>query len=442
MSDLAAEPRPRAEWERVELLAHCAVRLRRGGALDEAVLERLSALQAAVEEARRAGEPWRAIAAPRLGSLEYDVLACALAPEVEPRVGWLFQELQPGAPAPYPSAALLQELLALAPSELPALSAALSEDGALRRLGLLEVDDRGPFAPLRPAAGLSARILGTPAPDLPPPGTVRVKLAARWDELVLPPDRVALLGELLHWIRQRSRVVDEWGGRATGGPVALFAGPPGTGKTFAASVIACDLGWPLYRVDIGSLVSKFIGETEKNLNRLFSAAAGRRLVLLFDEADSLFGKRGEVRDARDRYANLEVSHLLTRIEQHEGPCVLTTNLHGHIDPAFARRFQVVCDFPRPDAAARARLWRVHLPPRAPRADAIDFDLLGEAVALTGGGIRNAALHAAYLAAGGRGAIGWAEIALAVWRELGKDGRPLSRADLGPLAAWMPEEVAC
>jgi SpoVK/Ycf46/Vps4 family AAA+-type ATPase len=207
-------------------------------------------------------------------------------------------------------------------------------------------------------------------------------------------------------------------------------------------VIASELEWPLYRVDLGSLISKYIGETEKNLNVVFSAVHGRPAVLQFDEADSLFGKRGEIRDARDRYANLEVSHLLARIEQHDGPCILTTNLRGNLDPAFARRFQMVIDFPRPDLAARSRLWRLHLPPKAPLEPTLDLDQVAGAVHLTGGGIRNAAMHAAFLAAAGRRAIGMPEVSLAIWRELGKDGRSLTAADLGPLAQFAPRGALC
>ena len=152
-------------------------------------------------------------------------------------------------------------------------------------------------------------------------------------------------------------MVGLWHGQSVGGPVALFTGPSGTGKTFAAAVLAGALGWPLYRVDLGRLVSKYVGETEENLNRLFDAAHGQPMVLQFDEADALFAKRGEVKEARDRYANMEVSHLLTRIEAHDGPCILTTNLRKQLDSAFTRRFQLVVEFPRLDAAARSELWR-------------------------------------------------------------------------------------
>jgi SpoVK/Ycf46/Vps4 family AAA+-type ATPase len=188
------------------------------------------------------------------------------------------------------------------------------------------------------------------------------------------------------------------------------------------------------------MVSKYIGETEKNLNSLFEAAHDRDLLLLFDEADSLFGKRGEVKEARDRYANLEVSHLLARIEQHRGPCILTTNMRSHLDQAFTRRFHVVVDFPRPDVEARIELWKRMLPSQAPKKPDVDPGFLGKAVNLTGGGICNAALHSAYLAAGANKPISLADIATAVWRELAKEDRELSRSDLGLLADSLPEGV--
>jgi SpoVK/Ycf46/Vps4 family AAA+-type ATPase len=235
-------------------------------------------------------------------------------------------------------------------------------------------------------------------------------------------------------------VETEWGARLPGGPIALFAGPSGTGKTLAAEVIANTLGRRLYRVDLGMLVSKYIGETEKNLNALFDAADGQNVVLLFDEADSLFGRRGDVREARDRYANMEVSHLLSRIERHRGPCILTTNLRQHLDSAFARRFQVVIDFPRPDISSRAMLWRRALPKFAPLSPDISMEQLGAALELTGAQIRNSALHAAFLAAAQDSVISLAHIAAAVMSELVKDGREVPLSSLGMLAAHLPEEL--
>jgi SpoVK/Ycf46/Vps4 family AAA+-type ATPase len=299
------------------------------------------------------------------------------------------------------------------------------------------------YNPIRPCPGVAAELLGRPSTDAAPPGAMRVRTVATWDDLVLPDKCVRMLREFLNWVRFRGTVVDQWGGSDHGGPVALFAGPSGTGKTFAAAVLAGTLGWPLYRVDLGSLISKYVGETEKNLNRLFDAADGKPMILQFDEADSVFGKRGEIREARDRYANMEVSHLLARVESHRGPCILTTNLRVNLDPAFTRRFQLVVDFPRPDSRARARLWQRLLPPRAPIADQVDVEFLAGAVSLTGGAIHNAALHAAYLAAAeAEPLITLRHVALAVWRELGKDGRELSPANLGPLEPYLQnKEIA-
>ncbi|MFP2929691.1 ATP-binding protein, partial [Pyxidicoccus sp. 3LG] len=358
----------RVEVERVELLGHCLAQLRQGTRLEDAALGRLRDTQVKVRRGREDGSAWQRLRAGALTPMEYDVLACAVAPEVEPRVGWLFQQLQPGAAQPvYPTAALIQELLALQPGEGARLSTLLSEDAPLRRLGLLEREEAGPYTPIRPGRGITSRLLGAPEPPLTVPGALRVPGGARWEDLILPEAKLVVMREFLLWIRHRETVVEQWGGRTAGGPVALFAGPSGTGKTFAASVLASELGWELYRVDLGALVSKYIGETEKNLTKLFDAAHGRNVILLFDEADSLFGRRGEVREARDRYANQEVSHLLARIEQHDGPCILTTNLKGNLDPAFTRRFQAVVEFPRPDSRAQARLWKALLPPRAPLA---------------------------------------------------------------------------
>jgi len=427
-----------AEWQRIELLGHLLAEARQGRESAEEQLAELRRLQAAVEAARADGGPMRHLGDGSLSPLEYDVVACAVAPEAEPRLGWLFQNLQPGAPQPYPTPALIQELLALDAGTARDLYAVLAEDAPLRRHQLIELEGEGPYQAIHPGPGVTARLLGRRPEVVTPPGAIRVTLRPTWDDLILPPERVSMLQEFLLWLRHREQVFGDWGASDCGGPVALFSGPSGTGKTFAAAVLAADLDWPLYRVDLGRLVSKYIGETEKNLNRLFDAAHGRAMVLQFDEADSLFSKRGEVKEARDRYANMEVSHLLARIETHRGPCILTTNLRRNLDPAFARRFQVVVDFPRPDAEARARLWQRLLPPRAPREPELDPAFLGAAVNLTGGSIRNAALHAAFLAAAAGKSIGLAEVTLAVWREMSKEGRDLALAELGPLAPYFPQ----
>jgi hypothetical protein len=427
------------EWERVQLLAYC-VSLNRGGSEVAATdLARLRELQAAVEALRSPEGVWEQLLGERLTAVEYDILAAVAAPEFEPRLGWTYQNLQSGQKEPWPCRALLHELFALEPHQGENLRAALAPSGTLRRARLIAVARDEAWQPLQPESGLIARIAGRRWQPPAPPGSEAVLGGASWDDLVLPADRLRMLREFMLWIEHRGTVEGDWGAPCGSGPVALFAGPSGTGKTLAARVIARAMDWPLFRIDLGRLVSKYVGETEENLNRLFDAAHDQPMVLQFDEADALFAKRGEIKEARDRYANMEVSHLLSRIETHRGPVILTTNLRRNLDAAFTRRLQMVVEFPRPDVDARALLWTRLLPPRAPLAAGVDVAELASAVALTGGQIRNAALHAAYLAAGAGGAIGPAELALGIWREINKDGRECARGELGPLAAHLPRE---
>ncbi|HKK56813.1 ATP-binding protein [Marinobacter sp.] len=428
------------EWDRLQHLGYCLSRSRQGLELESGTLKQLEQLQAQVEQLRQPGGHWECALNLRLAPIEWDVLACVLGPELEPRLGWMFQNLQSGSAQPYPCRALIQELLALEPHQAQALQRALEQSAPLRARGLLRAQNDDPYQPLTPEPWLGPKLRGEQRPLPSPPGATRVTPLARWDDLVLPANRLAQLREFMLWLEHRKTVIDQWGGQPVGGPVALFNGPSGTGKTLAASAIASRLGWELYRVDIGRLVSKYIGETEKNLNQLFYAVHDRPMVLQFDEADALFAKRGEVKEARDRYANMEVSHLLARIESHRGPCILTTNLRKQIDSAFTRRFQMVVEFPRPGIEGRARLWDKLLPPRAPRGPGVDTRLLARSVNLTGGGIRNAALHAAYLAAGDSEQIELRHLALGAWRELAKEGRDQNPRELGELAAHLPREI--
>lgn len=436
VSPTTARPSLAGEWQRVECLGECLQQARQGKPIADAQTARLQALQEAVVATRLETAAWHALPVYGLDMLEMDVLACVLATEAQPRLAWMFQTLQPGCEQPYPTLALVQALLALEGDAVASLRHALRPTGELRRRQLLETNGSGPFQVLRPGNGVVARLMGITEVE-PPPGALRVEQQARWEDLILAPARKEMLREFLLWIRHRPTVVGDWHGTDIGGPIALFAGPSGTGKTFAALAIAAELGWPLFRVDLGRLVSKYIGETEKNLNRLFDAAHGQAMVLQFDEVDSIMGKRGEIREARDRYANMEVSHLLSRIEQHRGPCILTTNLRGHLDTAFYRRFQIVVEFPVPDREARARLWQKLLPPKAPRAPGADPDRLAGVPGLTGGNIRNAALHAAYLAAEEGAPIALEHLAHAIWRELTKSGKAALARDLGPLEPHLP-----
>jgi SpoVK/Ycf46/Vps4 family AAA+-type ATPase len=202
----------------------------------------------------------------------------------------------------------------------------------------------------------------------------------------------------------------------------LFAGPSGTGKTLAAEVIASELGVDLYEVDLATVVDKYIGETEKHLDRIFDEAERVNGVLFFDEADALFGKRSDVRDAHDRYANVEVAFLLQRMERFDGVAVLASNLRANVDEAFLRRLDLVIEFPLPDADDRRRIWRLCLPPTLPTSDDVDIDVLAERFDLTGGSIRNVALGAAHAAAASNGHVLMADLVAAAEREYRKLGR--------------------
>lgn len=258
---------------------------------------------------------------------------------------------------------------------------------------------------------------------------VRVRPRRAWADLVLPADQTRQLRELAARQRWRDVVHGRWGFPAvpSRGVVALFAGPSGTGKTLAAEVVAAELALDLYKVDLSAVVSKWIGETEKNLERIFTAAAAGELVLFFDEADALFGKRSEVSDARDRYANIEVAYLLQRLESYDGLVVMATNLQRNIDPAFLRRISVAIDFGLPEEDQRRAIWAGAFPAEAPTRD-LDLDFLARQFKVPGGVIANAARTAAFLAADGAGVITMDHVALGMKREFQKLGRMRTEAE--------------
>jgi SpoVK/Ycf46/Vps4 family AAA+-type ATPase len=259
----------------------------------------------------------------------------------------------------------------------------------------------------------------------------RIVPVASWDDLVLPDMQKQTLRQLAGQVRYRMTVYETWGFSARGrrglGISALFSGVSGTGKTLAAEVLARELRLDLYRIDLSSVVSKYIGETEKNLKKVFDAAEEGGVLLLFDEADALFGKRSEVRDSHDRYANIEIGYLLQRMESFQGLAVLTTNLKSTLDKAFQRRLRFTVDFPFPGAPERETIWKRIFPPATPR-EGLDPKLLAQ-LNMTGGSIRNIALNAAFLAAEAGKPVTMQHVLQATRQEAVKIERPLSDAEI-------------
>ncbi|MFJ7214213.1 ATP-binding protein [Amycolatopsis sp. NPDC098790] len=270
----------------------------------------------------------------------------------------------------------------------------------------------------------------------------RIEPAVGWSDLVLPAGVLSLLDELAARARYRDQVLDEWrmrpGGGRGRGVTGLFAGDSGTGKTMSAEVVAASLGLDLYTVNLATVVDKYVGETEKNLERIFTEASGVNAVLLFDEADAIFGKRSEVRDAHDRYANIESAYLLQRMETFDGIAVLATNLRANLDEAFTRRLDVIVDFPLPDVELRHRLWDRCLGTRLPRASDLDLEFLAGAFELAGGHIRSAAVTGAYLAAEAGRPVAMSDLVGAVAREYRKLGRLCLDREFGPYLALVTD----
>jgi ATPase family associated with various cellular activities (AAA) len=310
--------------------------------------------------------------------------------------------------------------LALGPSQVSRAVRA-AEASALLTGGPVTPDDLRRGVRAQNAAGL-ARL------------SRRIEPEVGWPDLVLAPPVVQALRELSARARHRDTVLTDWrmrrGGGRGRGVTALFAGDSGTGKTMSAEVIAGDLGLDLYTVNLATVVDKYVGETEKNLERIFTEAGGVNAVLFFDEADAIFGKRSDVRDAHDRYANIESAYLLQRLEIFDGLAVLATNLRANIDEAFTRRLDAIIDFPAPTPELRERLWHQCLAPPLPLGDDIDLAFCAEAFELAGGNIRSASITAAYLAAETGKPVGMHQVITAVAQEYRKLGRLVLEREFG------------
>lgn len=279
--------------------------------------------------------------------------------------------------------------------------------------------DRGCRSQLRHALGDRAR---------------KVEAVFAWEDLILPENSKRLLRSACDQMRYRRQVYGAWGfGRKLAygaGLSMLFSGPPGTGKTMAAQIAAGELGLELYKVDLAAVVSKYVGETEKNLNEIFREASRSQAVLFFDEADVLFGKRTEMKDAHDKYNNMEAAYLLQKMEEYTGVSILATNFLQNFDEAFKRRLKFIIEFPLPGVEARRLLWRAVFPVQTPLEAEIDWEFLAAQFELSGSSIKNAAVNAAFLAAGDGRAVGMGHVLTALRRELFKSGKILTREDFG------------
>ncbi|MEJ7598235.1 MAG: AAA family ATPase [Kofleriaceae bacterium] len=335
-----------------------------------------------------------------------------------------------------PDVAARRRLWSRAVSGSSADASAISQVAEHFRLGPAQIDDAArtlAFAPSDDVTDLRTRLFraarGQSSGDL---GHLAQLVPQRhaWADLVLPAAVTRRLRDVSGAVAARAKVFGDWGfGKRSGaGLMVMFAGTSGTGKTMSASVIAREIGLELYRIELASIVSKYIGETEKNLHRLFEAARRANVMLFFDEADALLGRRSEVKDAHDRYANIEVAYLLQKMEEHDGVIILASNLAKNMDQAFSRRLHYIVEFPRPDAPLRERLWQAILPPEIPRDDDIDFAFLGRQFELAGGDIKTITLDAAFIAAAAGRPLGMADLIGAVSRQMLKQGRPPSASD--------------
>ena len=256
-----------------------------------------------------------------------------------------------------------------------------------------------------------------------------------WTDIILPPKELTQLREVCAQLKYRQKVYGDWGFGAkvsvSRGLCVFFYGPSGTGKTTAVEILADELQLEAYKIDLSTVVSKYIGETEKNLSAIFREAETSNAILFFDEADALFGKRSEVKDAHDRYANIEINYLLQRIEEFDGLVILATNLRKNIDEAFFRRMQFAIEFPFPDETDRYQIWKQHFPVAAPVADDIDFNFLASRLNITGGNIKNIVINAAFLAAENSGVINMKHLMRAARREYEKIGRMCTAAEFAP-----------
>jgi len=369
-------------------------------------------------------QPWRPAANTITG-----VVALELDPPdaVERHALWEASLAATGASAPADLLDRTARRFRLTPTQIAEASMAAAKRARLHaapdpETGLVEVAEADLLAAARAQTGHDLATLAQ-----------KIEPVYRWDDIILPDDSKAQLREIVQRVDHQHTVLHDWGFAETHsrgrGVNALFSGASGTGKTMAAEILARELGLDLYRIDLSGVVSKYIGETEKNLDRIFRAAEHANAILFFDEADALFGKRSEVRDSHDRYANIEISYLLQKMEEHDGITILATNLRQNLDDAFMRRLTCTVHFPYPDAASRLRIWQGVWPQSDLLAADVDFEYLAETFPLSGGNIKNIAVAAAYLAAAEDSPVTMRHLFAALRREYQKLGKSIAPEEI-------------
>ena len=426
------------ELHRVTALVGILSRHRAGKPANADAKRALSARQERVAALRRSGLWSRLLETDRPPEdLACDAMAVALLPVVWPSQALSLAALQPGIAEPSPCQALLHELLMVSPREEIALHGLLSPAGSLLSRRWLATEGTGPQRVIRPGPRLMRRVLGEDGFGALPSGvTLAEDGTGPIPALILPDDTREALDEVASLARYA--LAHEGDPAMPGGPAVLLTGPPGTGKSLAARHLSREIDRPLFRLDLGTVVSKWLGETERNLSSVFDQMSGTRGAILIDECDALLGRRVSVKEGRDHYINQTVSHLLMLLERHRGPVWLTSNLRANLDDAYTRRFAAIVDFRRPDRPLRQRAWEEAIGKRLPEGPRAELAALAATVDLSVAEIASAAHYAAALAHGaGRGLIA-ADVARGVLRERRKATATFSRHELIALAPHLDE----
>jgi hypothetical protein len=434
--NLADELEP--ELARVAVLVGVTVRHREGKQATAEQKRMLAEAQERVAALRRRGVWARLLAlSDPPESLACDALAVALYPTLWPSKALGLAGLQPGIPEPVPCQALLHEILMVGPAEELALHRILSPAGPWLARQWLQIEGAGPARLIRPGPRLVRRVLGEEGYGSLPAGVVLADDGTGpLPGLILEPGTQSALDEVVA-LALYTRLTPD----GPSGPAVLLSGPPGTGKSLAARHLSRRIGGPLFQLNLGTIVSKWLGETERNLSRVFEQMSGTSGSILIDEADALLGKRVAIKEGRDHHVNLTVSHLLMLLEQHRGPVWLTTNLRSNLDDAYIRRFSAVVEFRRPDSGLRRAAWLRAIGEALPAGPRAELAKLAAPIDLSAAEIA-AACHYAKAQAQARGsALGAADVARAVMRERTKTSATFTRSDLLALADHLEGEGA-